>query len=98
MKDQTRSDSLFLRNIAPSPFVCEAARAGHGLINRVLEMKAKLCLVPVRLLLFPAVCGFGAWVQLVSVTSPRRTEFIPVTLPRSIWELMTAHTEREREA
>ena len=43
------------------------------------------CLVPAQLLWFPAVCCLGAWVRLVSVTSLR-----------SIWELMTAHTERER--
>ena len=42
-------------------------------------------LVPARLLEFSAVCCLGAWVRLVKVTSSR-----------SIWELMTAHTERER--
>ena len=31
-----------------------------------------ICLVPVRLLQFPSVCCLGAWVPLVSVTSPRR--------------------------
>ena len=44
-----------------------------------------LCLVPVRLLQFPVVCCLGAWVGLVYVTSPR-----------SIWQLLTVHTERER--
>ena len=68
-------------------------------VNRILRSKTKvfhqlrpcrmtICsahLVSVRLLQFPAVCCLGAWVRLVFVTSPR-----------SIWRLMTVHTERGR--